>query len=146
MRTLLLSCFAMLCAAIASAFGACDDPFDDVLCVYRLDDTQVDQLSTTDGAVSPFWSDWDGRDPWAEDAKTTNYWGDLLLPQDMGVVEPVTAVQHHPAAGRHQVTPQRSRQFTLQGKRVSSHNPLARGVTVCRRPSATGTVAALLLH
>jgi hypothetical protein len=47
---------------LGTAYGQCSDPFDAVLCVYKLDAAQAQQFSTTDGQISAFWSDWATKD------------------------------------------------------------------------------------
>lgn len=124
---------------MAAAAGACDDPFDNVLCSYTLSPSEEAGFSATDGQVSPFWQSWDardyvdliephclrwlGKDPWAEDAKTVNYWGDLLLAGDLGSVVPATGVRsaRPGAAARRAAAGTAARAvYNLKGERVAA--------------------------
>jgi hypothetical protein len=76
---------------------------------------------------------WLGRDPWAEDAKTVNYWGDLLLADDMGSVVSTTGARPGQArAAARRVAPNASgRAFNnLKGERIPSGRGMAPAVVV----------------
>ena len=87
---------------------------------------------------------WLGKDPWTSDSNTVNYWGDLLLPSDVGAVEPYAAVaKPRGAAGtgtaRH-VLPQ-AQVYSLDGRRHwhQGQGPVP-GIYVQRLPTGGTTI------
>jgi hypothetical protein len=84
-----------------------------------------------------------GKDPWIGDQ---NYWGDMLLPADIGVVEPMAV---HPS--RHAARPYgsskllRAECYTLRGRKLPAHaagRATAAGMTVRRLLRSDGSAVA----
>jgi hypothetical protein len=83
-------------------------------------------------------------DPWAADALTVNYWGDLLLPADMGMVEAVSVREPLRAArGALKTAPAATARYSLTGRRVEGAGAHA-GVLVERLSRGATTVQSRL--
>lgn len=81
---------------------------------------------------------WLGRDPWADDALETNYWGDILLPAGLGTVDTLgsASVRSSPAAAP-SMEAARAVGYDLLGRVLGRGSPMAQGVTL-RRTGAVG--------
>jgi hypothetical protein len=81
---------------------------------------------------------WTGKDPWAGDAQTVNYWGDMVLAADMGTVQQVVSTIPQVAGRSGSVASSsvaHTDYFNLQGARLatSAVNALPVGSMVLKR-------------